>query len=158
VNIKIIAIVGACLIAGAGAYVVFTGENQVISIGSSDGPKLKIEAAGMKWSGWPEISILANDKEIKKIKIETQDRTMYDINVPSEIGAITKIEVKLLNEYDCRGMDSMEHENDCTDRLVILRGAYLDGKKLENPQASGPMNLSSLLRREEGGISWQVSQ
>ena len=157
-NIKIIAIVGACLIAGAGAYVVFTGENQVISIGSSGGPELKIEAAGTNWAGWPEISILVNDKEVKKITIETGDRTMYDINVPSDIGTITKIEVKLLNETDCKGGDSLLNANDCTDRLVMLRGAYLDEKKLENPQASGPMNLSSLLRREEGGISWQVSQ
>jgi hypothetical protein len=156
-NIKIIAIVGVCLIAGAGAYVVFTKENQVTIINSSVGPKLKIEAAGIQYAGWPEMSILVNDKEIKKLEVAIAERTMFDINVPSDIGNITKIEVRLLNESDCKLVDLNINVNECTDRKIIVRGVYLDEKKLENPQASAG-NLSSLLQKGEGGISWQVSQ
>jgi len=155
---KWIALIAAVFIAGSIGYILLSGNNPIVQIASSD-KVIKIEAGGIQHAGWPEMSVLVNGKQVTKLTIDKQERTMYTVNVPGSLGDVAEISVKLLNESDCKALDAAFGVSlDCQDRTIMLRGLYLNDEKLENPEASGTGNLASLLKKSEGGITWKVAE
>lgn len=156
--IGLIAVVAVVVVAAAVGYIMYSGDKNAVARIISSGNVIKIEAAGVNYGGWPDVSIRVNGQEISKITIESPTREMYTFNVPNSVGDVSTIELKLLNPTDCAHADFSHLTAGCTDRALTVRGIYLNDEKLEGAVATGEGNLSALLRRGEGGISVQVGQ
>lgn len=155
---KWIALIAFVFIAGSVGYIVLSGNNPMVQVGSAANV-IKIEAAGIQHAGWPEMSVHVNGEEVTKLTIDEKVRTMYTVNVPSSVGDVSEIELKLVNESDCKALDAaFGVAPNCQDRTIMVRGLYLNEEKLENPEASGTGNLASLIKKSEGGITWHVAQ
>jgi hypothetical protein len=143
--------VAVVVVAGAAAYILTSGDKPVVSLAASDN-EIKIEAAGVRYGSWPEMDVLVNDTVIASLKIDSEQRAMYSVAVPNSVGDISTVQLKFTNYQECQNVGT----GDCNQRKIIVRGIYLNDKKLEGAVASGGKNLASLLQSEEGGITWKA--
>ena len=153
---KIIALaVLVLVVAGGAAAYVMTGENPVAKVvGSSD--VIRFEAAGVEYSGWPEMSVHVNGEQIAVLHIDKQVRSMYEVQVPGSVGEIKTVEVKMTEETDCKAAVWIK-DHTCTDRSITVRGLYLNDEKVEGAEAVGEKNHPWSIRSKEGGIVWNIS-
>ena len=136
------------------AIYVLTGDNPVVKLSKSENV-IKIEAAGVNYAGWPDMSVSINGKEIGTVKVETKQRKLFTVNVPDDIGTISTVEIKFPNATDCR-KGQFAYESACTDRQLIVRKVFLNEQQLENGEASGDRNTAFSLQSAEGGIAFKV--
>lgn len=155
---KWIALIALIFVGGSIGYILISGHNPIVKLGAVDNV-IKIEAGAIQHAGWPEIGVDVNGEQVAKLAIDQQTRTMYTINVPGSVGDVSEISVKILNESDCRALDAeFGVAPNCQDRTVIIRGLYLNDEKLEGAVATGEGNLSSLLKKSDGAITWTVEK
>jgi len=150
-------IVGSAVIAMAAATAAYllTGENPVIQIRAAENV-VKIEAAGVDYAGWPEMGVSVNGEVIGKILVNNAQRAMYSFNVPSTIEEVSSIEVKLLNQSDCRAAD-FSFVGQCTDRGLTVRSVYLNEQKLEDRVPNGERNTVYSLQSADGGLTFNLA-
>ena len=147
----LIALAVVAVLAAVAAIVLTSGEEPLITLSPPE-HKLRIEAAGTQYAGWPIMGVLVNGEEIAEVTIDSISRKMWDVDVPGSVGEVSTIMLTLKNYQECQNVGT----GACETRKLIVRGMYLDDKKLENPVASGDRNLSAVIQTDEGGITWEV--
>ncbi len=148
------AVIAFAAMVGLTVAYVLTGENPVIKMSQSDNV-IKIEAAGVNYAGWPDMSVSVNGNEVGTVKVETKQRKMFTVDVPADAGTISSVEIKFPNSTDCR-KGQFSYESACTDRKLIVRKVFLNEQQLENGEASGDRNTAFSLQSSEGGIAFKV--
>ena len=156
-------IAAAILLAGgaaAAAYVLTSGEEPLIEMAASDSV-LKVEAAGVYYGGWPEIAVIVNGEPIASQSIDSKIRKMFEFDVPSSVGVISTIEIKMTSEEtDCKAARHSLPTGGtlpCTNRIIAVRGLYLNDEKIEGGVAEGGKNQPWSLQSNQGGIKWEIS-
>ena len=157
---KLIAAAILAAIGGGAALVLTSGDEPILEIAASNNV-LKVEAAGVYYGGWPEIAVIVNGEPIASQSIDSKIRKTFEFDVPSSVGAISTVEIKMTSEEtDCKAArHSLPTGGSlpCTNRIIALRGLYLNDEKIEGAVAEGEKNQPWSLQSNQGGIKWEIS-
>ena len=158
-RIQLIAALILVVAGGSAALVLTSGDKPIIEIAASNNV-IKVEAAGVYYGGWPEIAVLVNGEPIASQSIDSKIRKMFEFNVPSSVGAISTVEIKMTSEEtDCKAaVHALPTGGSlpCTNRIIALRGLYLNDEKIEGAVAEGEKNQPWSLQSNQGGIKWEI--
>ena len=151
---KLIALAALVAVGGAAAFVLTSGEKPIVEVAASKNV-IKVEAAAVNFTGWPQMRVSVNGEQIAQLMIEKKQRDIYSFDVPNALGDVKTIEIQMTNETDCAG--SLRHSfQSCIDRALILRKVFLNDEQLEAGVASGEGNTPYSLKRSDGGATWQI--
>jgi hypothetical protein len=151
---KLIALAAVVAVGGAAAYALTSGDNPIIEIATSKNV-IKLEAAGIQYTGWPEMAVSVNGEQIAVLTVDNSVRSEFTFNVPSSVGEVSTIEVRMTSDTNCREALFLEVHT-CTNRTLILRKLWLNDKPITDPVATGEGNFPWSVVSSNGAVTWTV--
>ena len=151
---KWIALAAVVVVAGAAAYALTSGDRPIIRITPS-GNVIKFEAAGIQYTGWPEMAVSVNGEEIAVLTVDNQVRREFTFEVPRSVGEVKTIEVRMTSDTNCREALFLEVHT-CTNRTLILRKFWLNDEQINDPVATGEGNFPWSVVSSDGAVTWTI--
>lgn len=145
--------VAALAFAGTALVAACSGESD-----EADAPPaavIRIEASGVSYIGWPEMDVMVNGEKVAALTVDSAKRTIYEVDVPAAQTPVTEIELRITN-----AVETIDYNYSLGQRqkTITVRGVQLNDEALGAGEPSGDGNLATLLRNNNGGITWHVGQ